>query len=71
VGACRPAGYVPRQTAHGELRRIVAERLPAFLERAEHEGAGLPGFVTAELQGLVRCGDFEHGFLRMGVHALR
>ena len=65
MGACRPVGYVPRQTAASDLRRIVAEHLPAFLERIEHDGAGLPGFVTAELQGLVRCGDFEHGFLRL------
>jgi hypothetical protein len=65
MGACRPVGYSPRPTATSDLRRIVAEHLPAFVERTEHDGAGLPGFVTAELEGLVRCGDFEHGFLRL------
>jgi hypothetical protein len=65
MGACRPVGYVPRQTATSDLRRIVAEPLPAFIERIEHNGAALPRFVTAELQGLLRCADFEHGFLRL------
>ena len=65
MGACRPVGYVPRQAATSDLRRIVAEHLPAFVERTEHDGGGLPAFVIAELEGLLRCGDFEHGFLRL------
>jgi hypothetical protein len=67
MGACRPVGYVPRHTATSDLRRILAEHLPAFLERVEHDGAGLPRFVTAELEGLLRCAEFEHGFLRLAV----
>jgi hypothetical protein len=65
MGACRPVGYVPRQATTSDLRRIVAEHFPAFIERTEHDGVGLPAFVTAELDGLLRCGDFEHGFLRL------
>ena len=65
MGACRPVGYSPRPTATSDLRRIVAEHLPAFIERTEHDGVGLAAFVTAELEGLLRCGDFEHGFLRL------
>lgn len=65
MGACRPVAYVPRQTATSDLRRIVAEHLPVFLERTEHDGVGLPGFVASELSGLLHCGDFEHGFVRL------
>jgi hypothetical protein len=54
MGACRPVGYVPRQTATRDFRRIVAEHLPAFLERIEHDGMSLPAFVAAELAALRR-----------------
>jgi hypothetical protein len=64
VGLCRPAGYAPRCTPSSDLVRIVAEHLPAFLEHVEQAGGSLPSFVTDELRGLLRCGDFEHGFLR-------
>jgi hypothetical protein len=47
-----------------DLVRLVAEHLPTFGERVEQAGGSLPSFVTDELRGLLRCGDFEHGFLR-------
>ena len=42
---------------------LVRRHLPAFLERLEQDGTGLPRFVTDELQAFITCGDFEHGFL--------
>lgn len=65
MGACRPVGYAPRPTATSDLVRIAAESLPAFLERVEHDGGTLPGFVTDELHGVLRCGDFEYGFVQL------
>lgn len=65
MGACRPLGYAPRPTATSDLVGIVAEHLPAFLERLEHDGGALPAFVTDELQGLLRCGAFEYGFVQL------
>jgi hypothetical protein len=65
MGACCPVGYVPRSTARNDWVRIVAEHLPAFLERVEHDGGTLPAFVTDELQGLLCCGDFERGFVQL------
>jgi hypothetical protein len=62
---CSPAGYAPRQTAQSDLCRIVREHLPSFIELLERDGGSLPGFVVAELEGLLRCGDFRHGFLRL------
>jgi hypothetical protein len=55
-----------RATPSSDLVRIVAEHLPSFLERVEQAGGSLPKFVTDELRGLLRCGDFAHGFLRFG-----
>jgi hypothetical protein len=43
---------------------LVRRHLPAFLERLEQDGAGLPRFVTDELHAFTTCGDFEHGFLQ-------
>jgi len=57
--------YAPRNTAACDAVRIVRHHLPAFLERAEQADAPLPSFVTDELTAFLRCGDFEHGFLRL------
>jgi len=65
VGAFCPAGYGPRATPDSDLVRIVDEHLPAFIERIEHDGDCLPGFVLDELEGLRSCGDFERGFVRL------
>lgn len=65
MGACEALGYTPRQTATSDLVGIVAQHLPAFLERVEQDGGTLPAFVIEELQGLLRCGDFEHGFVQL------
>jgi hypothetical protein len=34
-------------------------------ERVEQDGGTLPSFVIEELEGLLRCGDFEHGFVQL------
>ncbi|MBL4686180.1 MAG: transposase zinc-binding domain-containing protein [Nannocystaceae bacterium] len=43
---------------------MVAEHLRDFAARAEGNDASLPRFAVDELQSMVRCGDFELGFLR-------
>ena len=65
VPQCRPAGYTPRHTPRSDLLRIVGEHLPDFIERTEQQGHALPKFVLSELRGLLRCGDFEHGFIEL------
>lgn len=62
---CSARPYAPRQTPVCDAVRIVRQHLPGFVERAEQADAALPRFVTDELEGLLRCGDFEHGFLRL------
>jgi hypothetical protein len=64
VGAGHRNAYLPRQTQHCDALAIVAMHLPGFVERAEQAGAPPPTFALEELRGLLRCGDFEHGFLR-------
>jgi hypothetical protein len=53
VAACCPVGYSPRHTVHSDLCRIVREHLPGFVELTERDGTTLPGFVLAELEGLL------------------
>ncbi len=46
------------------LYQTVAERWPAFLERAEQHG-GLPRFVVREFEEYLRCGQLKHGCLHL------
>jgi hypothetical protein len=62
--ACTPA-YTPRQTLDSDLVAVLREHLPSFIEHAEASGASLPLFAVNDLEGVLRCGDFEHGFLRL------
>ncbi len=56
--------YRPRLTQSDAAVRIVSEHLEAFAQRAERADAPIAGFALDELRSMVRCGDFEHGFLR-------
>ena len=48
------------------VRRVVGEHLSEFLDRVRTElGRGPPPFVETALRGLVRCGDFTGGFVRL------
>ena len=61
-GLCPPRIYQRRQPEDSVLYRALQAHLDAFLARAgEHEGGGLPSFVTRELQAYLRCGRLEHG----------
>jgi hypothetical protein len=44
-------------------------RVGAGLHRARGEaGASLPKFAVHDVERVLRCGDFEHGFLRLNCH---
>ena len=57
--------YRPRRPQDTLLHRMVREHLETFFEHArESYDAPLPKYVQSELRGYLRCGIFEHGFLR-------
>ena len=58
------AAYERRRPEESALYRIVAQHLPAFMERVDELG-GLPAFVTAEFDKYLRCGLLEHGCLHL------
>ena len=47
------------------LYQVVADHLETFLERAQVDGRGLPGFVERELRAFLRCGIKSYGFTRV------
>ena len=64
MGATHAHRYEPRRPEASDAVSLVAEHLENFAARAEGNDAPLPRFAVDELQSMVRCGDFEHGFLR-------
>lgn len=59
----RSRAVVPRCTQDSDALALVREHWPAFRDRLEERAGSLPAFVTGELDALLTCGDFEHGFL--------
>ena len=47
------------------LYQIVEEYYPAFKEHVAAQGTALPGYVEQEFEEYLKCGRFEHGFLRL------
>jgi len=64
VATTHGSAYQPRQTQDQDFLKLVAAHLPGFVERAELADAAVPAFAVDELSAMLRCGDFEHGFLR-------
>ena len=52
----------PEQTL---LYWIVDEYYPAFTARLEEQGRELRGYVQRDLEDYLKCGQLEHGFLRV------
>ena len=63
AGCHARAQYVPRSTQDSDALALVREHWPAFRDRLEEHAGALPAFVRGELEALLTCGDFEHGFL--------
>ena len=62
------APYVPRDAHAGLWNRVLREHLLTFLERArdpDDASSSVPAFVERELRGVVGCGSFALGFLRV------
>ncbi|MCC6877752.1 MAG: transposase [Sandaracinaceae bacterium] len=57
-------GYERRRPEQTVLYRVLAEHWPAFRAQAQEAG-GLPRFVEREVEGYLRCGLLEHGFVRV------
>jgi len=64
-----PAGpvYARRQPEQESLHRLVGEHLRTLYAAVEHgfDGASLPEFVRADLEGYVRCGVLNRGFAHL------
>jgi len=64
-----PAGpdYARRDPERETLHRLVREHLRTFYAAVEHgfEGASLPDFVRADLEGYVNCGVLGRGFAHL------
>jgi hypothetical protein len=63
AGCHAQAQYVPRSTQDSDALALVREHWPAFRARLEERAGSLPAFVRDDLEALLTCGDFEHGFL--------
>lgn len=64
------AVWIPVQRPRTRLARpraptSFASFVNICLQRAEEAGSPLPAFVVDELEGLLRCGDFDYGFLQL------
>jgi hypothetical protein len=66
VGLMAPtATYTRRRPELDPLHRILSEHLLTFLDRSEHEGAGLPEYVKKEMWGYLDCGLLCKGAIRV------
>jgi len=65
------AQYVPRSTQDSDVLALVREHWPAFRDRLEERAGSVPAFVRDELEALLTCGGFEHGFLQMSMGKTR
>ena len=52
----------PEQTL---LYQLVEQYYPDFLEYLSHQGKTLPHHVDKEFAEFLKCGRYEHGFLRV------
>jgi hypothetical protein len=59
------ATYTRRRPELDPLHQILSEHLATFLDQAEHEGSGLPGYVKKELWGYLDCGILCKGAVRV------
>src|SRR5690606_6168677 len=60
-----PPGYAQHHPEETLLYQIVAEHYPAFVAARDAAGRPLPRYVQDEFEAYLRCGRFEHGFLRV------
>ena len=61
----RSDNYARRRPEETALYELVAEHWPAFRERAEEAGSGLPKFVVDEFEKYLICGRLEYGCLHL------
>ena len=57
-----PPGLDRANTPGDDLHRVVARGWAALRDRLDAHDRHLPGFVSREVRGFVRCGDPAHGF---------
>jgi ribosomal protein S27E len=60
-----PPGYARHRPEETLLYRLVEEHYPAFLAARDAAERTLPKHVQAEFEAYLKCGRFEHGFLRV------
>jgi ribosomal protein S27E len=75
VSASAPAGssapqpralcYQRHRPGQTLLYKIVAQHYPAFVAHMASRGRPLPEYVQAEFDSYLKCGQLEHGFLRV------
>jgi ribosomal protein S27E len=60
-----PPGYARHRPEQTLLYQLVEAHYPAFLAAREAAGRPLPKYVQGEFDAYLKCGRFEHGFLRV------
>jgi hypothetical protein len=60
-----PPGYVRHRPGETLLYQFVEKHYAAFVAARAAAGRPLPGHVQAEFEAYLKCGRFEHGFLRV------
>ena len=69
VPAAHPVLYGRRRPESTALFCAVQDHMETFRLRAEAASRGVPNFVTAELDGFLRCGILAFGFARVSCAA--
>lgn len=60
-----PPRYQRQRPEATLLYQLVEQHYPAFVESLARSGRALPGYVHGEFEAYLKCGRFEHGFLRV------
>jgi len=67
AGACSiaPGVYERHRPEDTTLYQVISKYYPAFLSYLSDMGRSLPSYVKREFEEYLRCGQLEHGFLRV------
>jgi hypothetical protein len=59
------AAYKPHQPEQTLLYQLVDAHYPALVDQLAQQGKPLPEHIHREFEAYLKCGRFEHGFLRV------
>jgi hypothetical protein len=66
-----PPGYLRHRPEATLLYQLVERHYPGLVTAREAAGRPLPRYVQEEFEAYLKCGCFEHGFLRVRCEGCR